>query len=259
MMTELEVDGARVHYDVTEPSSPPAGATARSPLLLTHGLWMDSGMWGANVAPLALSRRVVTWDLRGHGRTETELDERLYTEDLCLRDMVGILDALDAPRAVLGGHSLGGYLTLAFTLRHPERVDAVVLCATGPGFRDPIARERWNRRVREESASSVGGSKSRRFPAGGTGESFRPDAALAAQGIAVFRDSHVIDSLTSIQVPALVIVGDRDRAFAGASRYLAAKIPDARLVVLADAGHAPNLDQPRMFDEAVETFLDTVG
>jgi pimeloyl-ACP methyl ester carboxylesterase len=237
-MPELHVDGARVHYDVHASTAEEHG-TEGLPVLLTHGLWMDSGMWAANTAALARGRRVATWDIRGHGQTRTPLAPSSYSEERCLDDMAGILDALDAPRAVLGGHSLGGYLSLSFTLRNPGRVVALVLCSTGPGFRDPAARERWNDRVHVQTAGQ------------------ESESALAARGIAVFRDSHVIDSLGSIDVPALVVVGDDDPAYDGAARYLARKLPKAQLAVVSGAGHAPNVDQPEQFDDLVRAFLAT--
>ena len=68
-------------------------------------------------------------------------------------------------------------------------------------------------------------------------------------------DSSLIDSLPSIAVPTLVLVGSEDRHFLGAADYMAAKIPGAQKVVIPDAGHAANLDQPEAFNRAVSNFL----
>jgi pimeloyl-ACP methyl ester carboxylesterase len=80
--------------------------------------------------------------------------------------------------------------------------------------------------------------------------------ARAARGILVQHDARVMESLASISVPTLVVVGAQDTPFLGATDYMATKIPGATKVVLDDAGHAANVDQPEAFNQAVLTFLD---
>ena len=69
------------------------------------------------------------------------------------------------------------------------------------------------------------------------------------------RDARVITALPGIDVPVLVVVGDRDEPFLGAADYMTAKIPGAAKAVIPDAGHASNIDQPAAFDQAVRAFL----
>ena len=116
-------------------------STARTPVLLTHGFGASQAMWAPNLDALAADRRILTWDLPGHGASASSLE---LTHDGCVADMLGLLDALDTSRAVVGGMSLGGYLSLLFCARHPERVAALLLVDTGPGFRDDAARDAWN-------------------------------------------------------------------------------------------------------------------
>src|SRR6202000_3577428 len=71
-------------------------------------------------------------------------DMDLYSAQISVADMAAILDAAGADRAVLGGMSLGAYLSLAFSLVHPQRVAALVLVDTGPGYRNDAARDKWN-------------------------------------------------------------------------------------------------------------------
>jgi pimeloyl-ACP methyl ester carboxylesterase len=73
------------------------------------------------------------------------------------------------------------------------------------------------------------------------------------------RDARVIDSLASIKVPALVLVGAKDEPFLAATDYMASKIPGATKVVIPDAGHAANIDQPEAFNQAVLAFLERVA
>ena len=233
---ELDRGGVRLHYDV---------AGAGPAVLLTHGYSASTKAWAPNVAPLAVDHTVVTWDLRGHGASESPADPALYSSDHAIGDMAALLDAVGAERAVVGGHSLGGYLSLAFYLAHPERVAALLLVDTGPGYRSDEARARWNRmagRYADELAAK-----------GHAG------LGLAGHHTLTQHDSRVVDGLASVAVPTLVVVGEDDAPFVDGSRYMANKIPNARLVVIAGAGHEPNLTNSDEFDREVRTFLDTIG
>ncbi len=250
-MPELDRHGVAVHYDVH------GRATHRPPLVLTHGYSATSAMWAPNLAALSADRQVLTWDLRGHGASQSPDDPSAYSSQAALDDLAALLDVVGAGRAVLGGQSLGGYLSLAFHLIHPERVAALVLVDTGPGFRNDEARQGWNDRA---EAYAVG-FETRGLDALGTSPEVRAGPhdplglAHAARGILVQTDGAVMASLGTIAVPTLVLVGERDRPFLAAADVMAAKIPGATKVVLADAGHAANLDQPAAFDAAVTRFL----
>ncbi|HSR26292.1 MAG TPA: alpha/beta fold hydrolase [Candidatus Eisenbacteria bacterium] len=232
-MPFLDRDGVAVHY---EPGTP----NGRTPVLLTHGFGSSAGMWTPNLPALAAYRQVITWDIRGHGRSAAPDDPARYSEELSLGDMAAVLDAAGAGQAIVGGLSLGGYLSLAFHRRHPGRVAALLLFDTGPGYRRDEAREQWNRRVEETAAAS-------------------PRAlALAARGIMAQHGPDVIDSLPAIRVPTLVLVGADDRPFLAPADYMAAKIPGAVKVVLEGAGHVASADQPEAFDRAVLDFLAAI-
>ena len=206
-------------------------------LLLTHGFGESARMWDANVPALAARHRVITWDLRGHGKSEKPDDPAQYSHDLALGDME---EVLDADEAVLCGMSLGGYLSLAFRLRHPERVRALILVDTGPGYRRDDQREEWNAYC-ERTAAEIAD----------------PGLANAARGIMAQRDASVIETLPAIDVPTLVVVGSEDAPFLGAADYMATKIPGARKVVIDGAGHESNMDKPDVFNAAVLEFLET--
>lgn len=251
-MPDLERAGARIHYDVH------GGASSRLPLLLTHGYGGSARMWQPNLAALSADRQVITWDIRGHGQTSAPADPACYSQDESVADMAAILDAYGADRAVVGGLSLGGYLSLAFHLAHPQRVAALLLFDTGPGFKKDEARDGWNAyaekvaaRFRREGVTASSGSSAYR---GGSDDA--EGLALAALGILRQQDASVIESLPTIAVPTLVLVGADDTRFLAAADYMTGKIPDTTHAVIADAGHEANIDQPERFDAAVVAFLD---
>jgi len=240
-------DGVRLYYEVT-------GSGDGVPLILTHGFGSSSRMWAGNAGAFAASRRVITWDLRGHGRSAAPEDQGLYTAEASVADLAALLDEAGAERAVVGGLSLGGYLSLRFCAAYPDRVAALILCDTGPGYRNEQARAEWNARalaqadrIDRKGAAALGNDGPHHdSPAG---------VARAARGILTQHDGTVIESLSSITVPALVVVGSRDTPFLGAASYLAAKIPGAKHVLIDGAGHMSNLDAPSEFNGEVLAFL----
>jgi pimeloyl-ACP methyl ester carboxylesterase len=228
----------------------------RAPLLLTHGFGASRAMWSANIGRLAADREVCAWDLPGHGENPAV---GVVSHERCVEEMTALLDRLGTQRAVLGGMSLGGYLSLLFCARHPERVAALVLVDTGPGFRDDEAREGWNRWARDlaDELESRGLAALRPGPESAAAEHLQGAAGLAAaaRGILTQRDGEVLDSLGGVSVPTLVVVGAEDERFLAAAEVMGRRIPDASKVVIEGAGHAANMDRPDEFNDAVETFL----
>ena len=234
-MPKISRDGVEIYYEV-HGSGPP--------LLLTHGYSSTSEMWKGQTAALSKHYKLVLWDMRGHGRSDYPDDASAYSEALTVADMAALLDEVGADSAIVGGLSLGGYMSLAFYRAHPERVRALLIIDTGPGFKKDDAREAWNKRAHD------------------TGNRFEREGlaglARAARGMLTQRDAHVIELLPDIKVPSLVVVGAEDAPFLAASDYMAAKIPGAKKVVIPAAGHAVNIDQPQAFIDAVLPFLDSL-
>jgi pimeloyl-ACP methyl ester carboxylesterase len=249
-MPKLNRDGVNIHYEI-HGSGPP--------LLLTHGYSSTSAMWQGQIEALSKQHKLILWDMRGHGQSDYPDDAAAYSEAFTVADMAALLDKAGAGSAIVGGLSLGGYMSLAFYRAHPERVRALLIIDTGPGFKKDEARDAWNKRAYEtgdrfereglevlKSASRERSSVVHRNASG---------LARAARGMLTQRDAGVIEALPKIKVPALVVVGADDTPFLAASDYMAAKIPGAQKVVIPAAGHAANIDQPQAFIDAVLPFL----
>jgi pimeloyl-ACP methyl ester carboxylesterase len=248
-MPTIDRDGVPIHYE-----SHGSGL----PILLSHGYGATCRMWDGQIAALADRWQVILWDMRGHGQSGDPADPSLYSQDLTAGDMAAVLDACGVAQAIIGGLSLGGVMSLAFHLTHPKRVRALMLFDTGPGFRNPEARSKWNERAAERARvlevrglGALGGGAEARL---GKHRSAR-GLAGAARGMLAQYDGRLIDSLPHIAVPTLVLVGGDDHNFLGATDYMAGKIPGAQKVVIPNAGHAANLDQPEAFNRAVVEFL----
>jgi pimeloyl-ACP methyl ester carboxylesterase len=251
-MPSLDRDGVAIHYEVSGTGAP---------ILLSHGYSATSAMWADQVAALRQRHTVITWDMRGHGQSDSPEDPSLYSEAHTVADMKALLDALEFTSAVIGGLSLGGYMSLAFHLAHPDMTRALMLFDTGPGYKNDAARAQWNETAERRAV---------RFEQQGLDSSSRSDEvriarhrsadglARAARGLLKQFDARVIESLPRIAVPTLVLVGDQDTPYHGATDYMAQKIPNARKVALEGAGHASNIHQPAAFNAAVQAFLATI-
>ena len=248
-MATLFSQGAEIAYSVDG---------AGTPILLSHGYSASQRMWRVQIEAFSPTHKVITWDMRGHGESASPADAAEYSEQKTVADMAAVLDAAGAQKAVIGGLSLGGYMTLAFHLAHPDRCLALVLCDTGPGYRNDTARNGWNetaerRAVAFETRGAEARGSSPEVQASGAANP--QGLAHAARGMLKQFDARVIESLPSIAVPTLIIVGENDTPFRNGSDYMANKIPGARLVVIPNAGHAANIDQPQAFNDALRDFL----
>ncbi|HEY2710359.1 MAG TPA: alpha/beta fold hydrolase [Caulobacteraceae bacterium] len=248
-MPKLNRGGVELYYEVHGEGPP---------VLLTHGYSSSSHMWEGQVEPFSKNYKLIIWDMRGHGKTDYPADQGAYSEAETVADMAAILDEVGAKTAVIGGLSLGGYMSLAFHLAHPERCQALLIIDTGPGYKSDEPRAGWNataikraERLEAEGLPKGGGAETRTAP-----HRNAEGLAKAARGMLTQHDARVISSLPDVKVPSLVVVGADDAPFLNASSYMAAKIPGAKQVVIPAAGHAANIDQPAAFNTAVLGFLD---
>ena len=126
-MAFAEVNGQRIRFEDSGGDGPA--------VILSHGFLMDREMFAPQVDALASAFRVITWDERGFG--ETQFDGRPFTYWDSARDCLALLDHLQIDRAVLGGMSQGGFLSMRAALLAPERVAALVLIDSQAGVEDP--------------------------------------------------------------------------------------------------------------------------
>jgi pimeloyl-ACP methyl ester carboxylesterase len=199
-----------------------AGAQhAGTPIVFVHGMGGSTATWRAVMDLLARRHHVLAVDLPGHGASPVPDDPAEYSRDGALADLEELLATL--PPAVLVGHSLGGYLSLAYAATRPGGVCGIVVENTGPGFRDPDKREAWNERSRRNA--------------------HRFGVPEHVAGLNLQHDSVVMDRAADIQTPTLVLAGGDDRPeYTASGEYLQRKMPHARLVVLPGGGHSMHED-----------------
>lgn len=193
-----------------------------APIVFLHGMGTSAATWNRCMELLEDRFSMVAPDLLGHGDSPVPEDPAEYTRDRTLVDVDDIVADL-AERPVLVGHSLGGYLALAYAATRPDAARGIVVLNTGPGYRDDVKREQWN-------------ARSRRI-----GHRFGVPEQVTTMNQQ--EDSVVMDRLAEMTTPTLVLAGSDDRdEYTGAGQYLERKMPHARLVVVNGGGHSMHED-----------------
>lgn len=256
------VRGIEIAYD---------DASAGAPVVLLHGFPFNRTLWREQAEALGADYRIITPDLRGHGETSVT-DERVTMETMA-EDVAALLGEIGVTEhIVLGGLSMGGYVTLAFYRQFPERVRALVLADTRPQADTTEAqqtREETARHALQAGMNVIEAAMLPKLLAPGTHKE-RPDlvervrgmilrtkpegAAAALRAMAARRDQ--TDLLAEINVPTLILVGSEDAITPPKdSETMRAKISGSRLEVIEGAGHVSNVERPAEFNHALLEFL----
>jgi 3-oxoadipate enol-lactonase len=254
----IDVDGCRLTYSAT-------GASDAPPLLLAHALGATAALWRPQMAPFSRGFRVIRYDARGHGASGAPDGE--YTIDRLGRDALAVLDAAGAERAHVCGLSLGGLTAMWLAVRHPRRVNRLVLASTAARIGTPA---RWTDRIRQVQESGMDAIAEAAMPRWFTEDFRRREPAIVAAhremvaacsaagytgGCAALRDADLRDAIRRIDAPALVITGAEDPVTPPADGLeLTRLIPGARMVTF-HAAHLPNIEQADGFSAAVIKFL----
>jgi 3-oxoadipate enol-lactonase len=245
------------------------------PLLMVHGYPLDHTLWQPQLDGLSDIAQVIAPDLRGFGQSDAP--EGVYTMDAQADDLAALLDALKIKQSVVCGLSMGGYIALAFWRKYAARVHGLILVDTRAGADASAARQaRLNtaERVRQEGTAFVVEDMLPRLLTESTRQT-RPDVVKltremmlrqssagvigALLGMAERPDSTPL--LPTINVPTLCVFGAEDVITPAETegRLLAEAVPNARLVVIPNAGHLSNLEQPEAFNAVVHEFIAHVS
>lgn len=240
------------------------------PVLLAHGFLMDSEMFAPQVADLGPAFRLIVWDERGFGRTE--FDGKPFTYWDSARDCLGLMDHLGLDRAVIGGMSQGGYLSLRAALTAPERILGLVLIDTQAAAEHAEKRAAYRQML--DTWASVGAvdelaqiiatiiiDDEHENPRWIAKWKARPPQAIVEPGRCLLERDDISHRLGEIRCPAIVIHGTRDTAIGmDSAQALADGLPGCEgVVVIEGAAHAANLTHPEQVNPPLRRFLQRLA
>jgi pimeloyl-ACP methyl ester carboxylesterase len=239
--------------------------------LLAHGMWCAGHMFDAMVAKLATTYRVITPDLRAHGKSGVPRSSWSVVD--VAEDYLRVLDALRVQRVILGGYSMGGMAAVHFALKYPERLSALILMSTS-GSAEPWVR----RRELDALAATVALVGAPHWLAlqaayGVFTPDFRrsspevverwTDQVEAMSRTALIQALRAVSTrpaleqrLPEIATPTLIVAGQRDWHLSSQhSVVLSERIPGAQLAIIPGVGHGLPIERPGETVKLIQTFL----
>jgi pimeloyl-ACP methyl ester carboxylesterase len=248
--------------------------------MLVHGFTGAKEDFTDHVPALARDHRVVIFDHRGHGASDKPGDRAAYSLERLTDDVVQVADAAGIDSFRLLGHSMGGMVSRKVALAHPERVDALIMMDTSagpiPGFdvqlieaAADLAHTQGKVALKEllDMAPVLDTPAYRRVLAERPGyqefvDKKWADISEVMWGALVLALAHQEDDLpamaSQLRCPLLILVGEQDGPLVKASKMMKDAMPAAELVIIPDAGHSPQFENPDAWIEALTKFLARV-
>jgi pimeloyl-ACP methyl ester carboxylesterase len=271
-MPRVSANGIHLHYEETGEGVP---------LVFVHEFAGDAQSWHLQVRFFARRYRTIAFNARGYPPSDVPADGSAYSQDHAVEDIRGLLDSLGIDRAHICGLSMGGYATLHFGLRHPERALSLVVagCGYGSVAADRVQFQRDVAATAQRFLTEPMATLADVYCAGPTRVQFRDKDpkgwqefhdqfaaqsalghGLTMRGVQLTRPSvyELEAALERLTVPTLVVTGDEDEPCLEPGIYLKRKIRTSGLVVIPKAGHTINLEEPEAFNRAVLDFLTAV-
>ena len=249
------------NYELSGPEKAPV-------VMLSHSLGSSMIMWNSQLPVLEPQFRVLRYDIRGHGASDTP--KGAYTLDHLVDDAKGLLDTLKIDKVHFVGLSMGGMIGQGFAIAHPNRMLSLALCSTSafiPEVAQPIVQERIDTAEKEGVQALLDGTLTRWF----TPEYLKKNppelARIRRQFLATpvagyvgcseaIRRLNYLDQLSRIKLPTLIIVGEDDPGTpVSASKAIHERIAGSKLVIIPKMLHLNNVESPGLFNDHLLEFL----
>ena len=263
---EITVNHLNMSYTDKGPDHAPV-------IIFIHGFPLNKSMWNKQTEALIDNYRVITYDIRGHGNSETGSED--YSIELFVSDLLGLMDALKIKKAMLCGLSMGGYIALNAILNYPEHFQALLLCDTTCMGDSPEAME--NRMNTIESINTFG---VKHYASESVKKLFAPESfvtnpnqiavvkkmitetsttSLYRTLFALTRRTDTCGKLSEIAVPVLIMVGNEDQITPpSAAMFMHKNIKGSVLKIIGHAGHLSNIENTFEFNNNLVEFVSSV-
>ncbi|MCB0567026.1 MAG: alpha/beta fold hydrolase [Phaeodactylibacter sp.] len=267
-MPYLTANGVKLYYE-------DKGEGAET-IVFSHGLLWSSRMFAGQIQHLKDRYRVIAYDHRGQGRSEVA--PAGYDMDTLTEDAIALMDTFGIERCHFAGLSMGGFVALRLAVRHPERLQSLILMETTaqpepvenvPRYRMLSTTVKWlgtwavkkpvMKIMFSQAFLNDPARKAQRRHWEQELVANKRNITRAVQGV-IDRKGVPPEALAAIQCPTLIIVGEQDVATVPAkSEYLHEHIAGSRLVRIPNAGHSSSVEEPEAVNKAIDGFLDTVS
>ncbi len=264
-------DGIRLYYEMTGTGTP---------VIFVHEFAGDHRSWEPQLRHFSRRYRCIVYSARGYPPSDIPGDPERYSQARATDDIAAVLRHLGIAEAHIVGLSMGGFATLHFGFRHPQMARSLVVAGCGYGA-EPARQEAFRRdcaatadvleRSMAEAARSYALGPTRvqlqnKDPRGWRefaerlAEHSGIGSALTMRGVQMRRPSlwDLTAEMKRLSVPTLIVTGDEDEPCLEPGLLMKRMIRSAGLVVLPQAGHAINLEEPQGFNQAVESFFHAV-
>jgi len=259
----VDVNGARIFYQV---------AGQGTPLLLIHGFPLSGQLYQSQLAGLSNRFQVITPDLRGFGKSQAP--DANASIEIYAKDMLALLDRLGIQTAIIGGHSMGGQITLEMYRERPDRFAGMLLIDTNPMAASFVEKGEWQG-YRQQGVNAgvssivpiiepqllTGVTRALEITKSTTMMNILAEASVngvLGGGQALATRADYTSLLGSINVPTLVLVGLEDPVYAfPVSQMTKAAIPNAQLAVILGASHASIFERPTLANDAILNWAAT--
>ena len=261
----ISVNNHTISFDDEGPDEAPV-------IILIHGFPFNKSMWNKQVEVLIENYRVISYDIRGHGKSDAGTEE--FSIELFTDDLLGLMDFLNIQKAMLCGLSMGGYIALNAIENFPKRFNALILCDTTCTADTPETKEK--RRVAIENIAEYGIEQY-------ANESIKNLFALetfitskektivikemimktsvqtlTATLLALAERKETCSKLAKIKVPVMIIVGNEDKITPPvAARFMHKNIPGSKLHIIEHAAHLSNIENTYEFNEHLLKFVSS--
>lgn len=263
MRKHIIANQIKMAYQIDGPEQGPV-------VIMSNSLMSSIEMWDQTVGALTDRYRVVRYDTRGHG--QTQVTEGPYSISLLAEDLLALMDGLNIRQAHLVGLSMGGMICQYIGANHPERTLSLSLCDTAC---EMPPRSIWEERFAIAKSQGIAGlvdSTIKRWFLGGFIERATEQIGIVRKMIlatpvdgylgcaSAVRDMAQSTILLKIKAPTMVLVGKQDPACTvDQATVLHRLIPHSSLVIIDQAAHLSNIEQPKEFNHALRSFLDSVA
>ncbi len=226
--------------------------------LCLHGLVDTLEIWDRVVGPLEQRGRVIRFDQRGHG--ESGAPDGPYTREDLAADVVGVLDQLGVERAILVGHSMGGIVSMATALAHPDRVAGLVLLGTASHCSGKVAD--WYEKIALSGERDGTAGLARRIYGPSSDREVHGDARGIAHVTRMLKSLYedpLTPKLEGVRCPVLLVVGEKDPMGPKASEIIRTALPNGVLHVLPGCGHWTHVEAPDPVVALLDRWLSSTG